>query len=254
MLDCKRIKKMKSLVFICPYFGKLPGDQMEIWLQTCKYNDTIDWYIYTDDYTEYHYPKNVKVNYLSFDEMKGRIQSKFNFPISLERPYKLCDYKPAYGYIFEEDTQSYEYWGYCDMTDTLFGDLRTFLSDVNLMKADKTLFWGHMSVYRNVPEVNRRFMIDSGVPITYKDVYQTSENMCFDEVREYSIDSIYRYHGFPFTRLDEMYHDINPLYYWFRISNIDQHFCTLPLDNEYRIYMWENGKLYEYRDMVSVYM
>lgn len=238
---------MKSLVFICPYFGKLPREQMELWLQTCKYNSTIDWYVYTDDQTEYQYPSNVKAVYVSFDKMKERIQSKFQFPISLERPYKLCDYKPAYGYIFEEDITGYEYWGHCDMSDSLFGNLRLFLTDEKLMQADKTLFWGHMSIYRNDPEVNRRFMMGSGSTIRYQDVFQNPENMCFDEVHEYSIDAIYKYHGIPYTRIDEMYHDINPLYYWFRISTIDENYIRSEPDNSYRVYKWEDGKLTEIR-------
>ena len=238
---------MKTIAFICPYFGKLPKDHIELWIKTCEYNPTIDWYIYTDDCTNYEYPDNVKVKNISFEQMKEKIQKKFDFQISLENPYKLCDYKPAYGYIFEEDISAYDYWGYCDMSDTFFGNLRLFLSDEIICQADKTLFWGHMSIYRNDYDVNRRFMLGTESLTTYKEVFQNPENMCFDELHEYSIDSIYKYNGFGFNRIDEMYHDISPLFWWFRICEVDQEFVQSKLDNVYRVYLWENGILKEIR-------
>ena len=42
-------------------------------------------------------------------------------------PYKLCDYKPVYGLIFDEDLQDYDFWGHCDV-DLIFGDIRKFIN------------------------------------------------------------------------------------------------------------------------------
>ena len=67
---------MKSIIFICPYFGKLPRNHMPIWLESCKYNSSIDWLIITDDTENYDYPINVKVKYMSFDKLKQKIQKK----------------------------------------------------------------------------------------------------------------------------------------------------------------------------------
>ena len=57
---------MFSIVFICPYFGKLPKGQFPLWLKSCENNPTIDWIIFTDDRTRYNYPKNVKVTYILY--------------------------------------------------------------------------------------------------------------------------------------------------------------------------------------------
>lgn len=92
---------MKKCCFIIPYFGKLPN-YFPLFLKTCQYNTNFDWLVFTDDGTEYDYPQNVQRVEMTFSELKQKIQSKFDFPISLSTPYKLCDYKPAYGYIFEE--------------------------------------------------------------------------------------------------------------------------------------------------------
>ena len=92
---------MKTILFICPYFGKLPIAHMKLWLLSCEKNPTINWLILTDDYTEeLKYPSNVKVVYTTLEAIKQQVQKMFDFPIYLDHPYKLCDYKPAYGYIF----------------------------------------------------------------------------------------------------------------------------------------------------------
>ena len=152
---------MKSILFICPYFGRLPEVHMRLWLQSCEKNPSVDWLILTDDKaTALPCPPNVKVIYTTLQEIKRQAQEKFDFTISLVTPYKLCDYKPAYGYIFSEYVKGYDLWGHCDMTDCIFGNLRKYLTDSFLSGADKFLFLGHMTLYRNSPEVNRRIFLD----------------------------------------------------------------------------------------------
>ena len=58
--------EMKSIVFICPYFGTLPKQHMELWLQSCSKNTDINWLIFTDANQEICLRKIVKVKYLSF--------------------------------------------------------------------------------------------------------------------------------------------------------------------------------------------
>ena len=55
--------------------------------------------------------------------MKERIQRIFDFPISLERPYKLCDYKPSYGEVFKDELAGYDFWGNCDI-DLVWGNIK----------------------------------------------------------------------------------------------------------------------------------
>ena len=58
---------------------------------------------------------------------------KLGFEVYLERPYKCCDLKPAYGVIFEEYLTAYSYWGHCDF-DLIFGDLQYFAPLTNKNK------------------------------------------------------------------------------------------------------------------------
>lgn len=108
-----------SIAYIIPYFGKLRKD-VKVWLESCRWNPDIDFLIFTDDESQYDYPSNVHVTITSFNNMKARIQKFFDFPITLNRAYKLVDYKVAYGEIFEEELRKYDYWGYCDM-DMMWG-------------------------------------------------------------------------------------------------------------------------------------
>ena len=46
---------------------------------------------------------------MTFNELRKLIQSKFDFEISLEKPYKLCDFRPAYGFLFEEYLKEFRF-------------------------------------------------------------------------------------------------------------------------------------------------
>lgn len=238
---------MKRILFICPYFGVLPKQHMELWLQSCEMNPNIDWLILTDDRTKYNYPGNVKVEYYSFLEMKEYIQRKFEFKISLEAPYKLCDFKPTYGYIFSEYLVGYDYWGHCDMSDCIFGDLRKFLDEFILSLNDKIGFLGHMTLYRNTDEVNKRFMLITKSGIQLRDILGVSENKAFDELTSYSINTIYNEYNFQSTRFDEMYVDISPIRFAFQASSYNEKYLHVYKKKVPMIFEWSSGCLFEYK-------
>lgn len=143
---------LSTLLLIIPFFGKF-NNYFHLFLKSCEYNPSINWLIITDDDTPYNYPSNVKVRYMSFAELRQKIQSNFDFPISLPHPYKLCDYKPAYGYIFAEELKGFDFWGHCD-NDLIFGDIRAFLTPDIFLKYDKILCKGHLSIFRNNEQMN----------------------------------------------------------------------------------------------------
>ena len=236
---------MKSVIIICPYFGKFPEYVMPLWLRSISFNKTINWLIITDDKSEYNYPSNVKVVYSSLNETKSHFQKHFDFDISLERPYKLCDYRPAYGVLFSDYTKGYDYWGYCDIGDTIFGDLRSFINDAMNSDADKIMYFGHLSLYRNVERVNKAFLLHaSDKSKNIKNVFGVNESCIFDEIGEYSIHRILLDNGFNEVRLDSSYIDISPMRFAFSRSLYDKDFKHL-IDYSRRIISWENGKLYD---------
>lgn len=235
---------MKTIAFICPYFGKLPSDTFRLWLLCCKFNTSINWLLFTDDRTSFDYPANVKVVYTTLKDFSSRIQKKFAFNISISSPYKLCDFKPTYGYVFDEELKGYDYWGHCDLSDCIFGDLRKFLTDDYLCSAEKLLFLGHMTIYRNTPDVNERIFLPtkSGKTLDY---ILNGENKAFDELNPYSINTIYLENGYKISRQDQMYVDVSPMRYAFQQSCYDSDFKQYYAKKEPMIFEWNNGKLFE---------
>lgn len=233
---------MKSIIYIIPYFGKLP-ELMPVWLHTCKMNPTVNWLIFTDDRQKLNYPSNVKVIYMSFEELRKYIQSFFDFEISLERPYKLCDYKVAYGEIFEKYISKYDFWGYCDL-DLIWGDIRAFLTDEILGTYDKIGQFGHSTIFRNDIEVNQRYRLELNGEYPYRDVFQCVNNCMFDEG---ILDSIYTNLGKEIYR-EINFVDLSALHYNFFIS----HFAVDDAKKD-QIFVWRRGKLFrQYIDKRSI--
>lgn len=188
MEDSKGI--MKKIVFIIPYFGKF-NNYFPLFLNSCEKNrEYCDWIIITDNNSNYLYPQNVQVIHLTFEEIQNKIKEKFEFQVSIEYPYKLCDYKPAYGYIFEDLISEYLYWGYCD-TDLIWGDFSLLLNHINIEKYDKIFDLGHCTIYKNNKTNNRRFMKSINGEKRYKVVYQSVGNCSFDEEYNKSINNIF---------------------------------------------------------------
>lgn len=170
---------MNKIGIIIPYFGNFPN-YFELWLACCEKNKEIDFLIFTDNVNTYNYPGNVHVSIISFREIKERIQSLYDFSISLDNTYKLCDFRPAYGEIFEKELLKYEYWGYCDV-DLIFGNIRKFITDDILEQYDKIFQRGHLSLMKNKFEITRLYRKTLGGEEVYKKVFSTKENCTFDE-------------------------------------------------------------------------
>lgn len=234
---------MKKCCFIIPYFGKLPN-YFEVFVKSCSYNKSYDWLIFTDDETNYTLPSNVKIIKMKFEELKHHIQQKFNFSISLETPYKLCDYKPAYGYIFESYISEYLFWGHCDL-DIIVGDMDNFITTEMLNQYDKLFCLGHLIMYKNNKENNRRFMHEINGERLYKKAFTTNEICVFDEFCEGSanINDIFLNEKRAVYMKDlSLNFDIGHTKFIKRTFNYKTHKFE---DEKYKkaLYLWNKGKL-----------
>lgn len=168
-----------TCALIIPYFGKFKN-YFDVFLKSFSYNPQFDLLLITDNNETYLYPSNVKKLNMSFEQFRELVQSKFDFNISLEKPYKLCDYKPAYGYICEQWLEGYDYWGHCDC-DLIFGDLSP-VEHILSEEYDKVFTAGHLTIYKNTYENNRIFMGEIDGLSLYQKVYQSPKIYAFDEV------------------------------------------------------------------------
>ena len=136
---------LPSIRLVVPFFGPLPP-HLPLVLRSMAANPDVSWLLMTDQRVT-GAPPNVTVQMWSFEDLVTRIRDFFDFEVSLEEPYKLCDFRPAFGAIFAEELAGYDFWGHCDL-DLIFGRIRDHLPAV-AFEADKVLFNGNFSLYRN---------------------------------------------------------------------------------------------------------
>lgn len=240
---------MKELCFIIPYFGCF-SNYFLLFLKTCCLNNNFDWLIFTDDNTNYIYPPNVHKISMTFFECQKLVQSKFECNVQLRNPYKLCDLKPMYGYIFEEYINEYRYWGHCD-TDMLMGDLNSTLTKNFLDKYDKLFCLGHMTIYRNTIENNRIFMSEYNNRYIYKEVLETPSICWFDEEwnNDYNINRIFISQNKSVFNKDlslniSMSHNDFRRTKYVGIENTTAPYGYEIEKKKEALYLWDNGQLY----------
>lgn len=179
-----------KIKIIIPYYGKLSYN-FPFWLKSCEWNKNIEFMLITDVNISNDIPRNVEIVNIKFSDLKLLIEKKLKRKILLTRPYKLCDYKPLYGFIFSEYLKGYDYWGYCDM-DMIFGDLDHFFQKYELEKYDKFLKYGHLSLYRNNDKINTLFYKSDN----FNKIFESEDTYGFDE--ENGINDVFYNENLPF--------------------------------------------------------
>ena len=250
---------MKKICMVVPYFGKLP-QSFNFFLLSCAYNPDVDWLLLTDDDRPLPYPENVHGVVMSFDALRARFQTKFSFPLSLERPYKLRDYRPAYGFLLEEELRGYDFWGCCDV-DMMFGDIGVFITEDMLSRYDQIGRMGHFSLYRNTPEINLLFTAAAGEEEPYRRIFTTEENCMFDEWGAPGIRDLFRQAGKPTCDLDCIA-DISPDDSYFRTAvfqpekqrwSYGKENCMGCWDRGRAFLMWKKGSYWKNKEVLYLH-
>lgn len=171
---------MKSIILILPYFGKWP-----IWFEahlcSINKNPTVSWLIITDCLLPEKYPENIKFIHTSLSELNEKINEIVEVTVPLTTR-KFCDLKPAYGAIFSEHIEQYDFWGFCDM-DIIWGDIRKFITNeilesFDIISSRKGAISGHFNLFRNNSSLNNLY---KDVP-NYKQLFEESKLRRFDEI------------------------------------------------------------------------
>lgn len=226
---------MKSIVLIFPYFGTLPI-QYEMWRASALQNPSVDFMFFTD--ADVEPAKNIIVHKMQFSDFQRIAQKAFDFPIVLDRPYKLCEYKQAYGYILKDYIKDYDFWGFGDL-DLVYGDIRAFITE-EALSHKFLLGWGHLTLLHNDEDTNSYFMKRIDGYQDYKDAFTTSSITFFDE---------YDHRG-----CSDKWRDCRPEDCWLEepFDNVSKpkqsyHFCSLNRGWEQVVFEHINNKLYMVR-------
>jgi hypothetical protein len=235
---------MKKIIFIIPYFGKLPF-WMSFFLASCKTNSTINWIIYTDQIYRGDIPNNVQFVHYTFSAYKALVSEKLDINFNPSNPYKLCDIKPALGFVHQGDIAHYDYWGFSDI-DLIYGDLRTYFTDEKLAKyqlhsTHATRVAGHLCIVKNSPQMNEAFKRAKN----WKTIFEDPAHYAFDEK---GFSKIFLKHKNSPKWIQKVAKLFNP---WLNYANFMEAFSTpnarIPwLDGSFNFpteWVWKNGKL-----------
>src|SRR5258708_2751548 len=173
---------MNSIAILICWYGKYPW-YFSYFVYSCSYNPSIDFIIITDNETNIpEQPDNLKIIHKTLDDLKKCAFKKFGFKVNMDYPYKLCDFKPAYGLLFDEYVRNYNFWALSDL-DIIYGDLRNFfteelLNDIDFISVRHDYCTGCFSLFRNNKTMNTLFKKSKD----YKKAFTSHDYLGFDEL------------------------------------------------------------------------
>lgn len=170
---------MKSIALLSVYLGRLPG-WLPIWLNSCATNNDIEFYLITDHPQDVPYvPTNVKIITMSISEIRGRFSRAAGFSVELQKPYKICDFKPLFGSAFQDLIGGVDFWGHTDI-DMFFGRLRHFLTEDRLKKHIRLYVAGHLSLFRN-NDIGNQLYRRPNKRLDWRTAFTNPQSYHFDE-------------------------------------------------------------------------
>ena len=170
---------MKSIGIVVFYFGNYPWYH-NYFIESCRRNPSVDFLFFSDNVTVKNEEGNIIYFPLTLIEFNFLASKKLGFIINVLNGLKICDFRPAFGLIFEDFLSKYDFWGYSD-TDIILGNLRNFLDDEVLqndyisVKDDYPS--GFFSIFKNNITINNLFKKSKD----YRSLFNKKENTLFEE-------------------------------------------------------------------------
>ena len=222
-----------KIAIITCWQGNFPA-YFPLWVKSCESNPNVDWLLFADREPDMALPKNVIFYPMTMGDMQQRVQEQLKLAgKGLTSPYKLCDFRPAYGWLFEKELTGYTHWGHCDI-DLVWGCFEDFLTDELLNAYDKIYTKGHLSIYRNAKEVNERIWDKSSV-YPFEVVSETPNFYAYDELT--GIERVYRKRGYAYYN-EAPYVDVSVRCESSFLFNVTEK------NREKQAFYWEDGKVY----------
>ncbi|SDS24452.1 hypothetical protein SAMN05216598_0975 [Pseudomonas asplenii] len=149
------------ILFIIPYFGSWPF-WMPFFLESCRHNPDIDWLLFSDCGIPENTPPNVTIESMSFGDYCQHVSRRLEIDFAPKAAYKLCDIKPALGYIHADRLEGYDFWAFGDI-DLVYGNLREYftaerLAGYDLFSTHERRVAGHLCLMRNTKRKREVFM------------------------------------------------------------------------------------------------
>jgi hypothetical protein len=153
---------MSRIALMIFYAGSLP-DYFRYFLESFARNQdaNVDLFLFNDQFSEPETIGNLKKIPLTFEQFNQLASQKLQIPVNTDWGYKLCEFKPAFGVIFEDYLKDYDFWGYCD-PDIILGKISSFITEETLeiydvITASQVQLVGHFTIFRNCETVTNLF-------------------------------------------------------------------------------------------------
>lgn len=172
---------MKKIALLTCWYGTYPW-YFPYFIHSCVFNPTVDFIIVTDNLELIpNKTDNIKIVHKTLDELKTTASERLGFVVNIDYPYKLCDFKPAYGFIFPEIIAGYDFWGIGDI-DLVYGNIRDFMTEeilnsYDIISSRHDYITGSFCLFKNNEQMNSLFMQSKD----YREVFSSSNHFCFDE-------------------------------------------------------------------------
>lgn len=133
-------------LLIAPWFGPLPS-WFTLWSQNIA------------RLTPHGYDLHVTTDRIDFNQ---RVKQTLGIENAIQDDgRKACDYRCAFGLIYADLTEGYEFWGTTDL-DMVYGRVEQWVTDdflnaIDLHSNHPTYVSGPWSLYRNIDDVNTLF-------------------------------------------------------------------------------------------------
>jgi hypothetical protein len=152
-------KEGSSICFIILWYGKLPS-----YFNQFKYSldgQPFDLLFITNQPLPGYLPKNVIWQIIEWDALLLHFEKTLQTKLKIESAYKLCDFKPAFGFLFSDYLKEYEFWGCLD-TDLVMGDFekiinKDFLDQFDFISGLEAYVTGSFFLLRNTAANNLIF-------------------------------------------------------------------------------------------------
>jgi hypothetical protein len=128
---------------------------MEYFIESCLRNKDFNWLFYGNLKITIPLPNNIQLKKADIADFTHLASTKLGYTVALADPYKICDFRPAFGQIFEDFLKGFEFWGYSDM-DIIYGNFSHFISvqqldTYDIITSRREYAAGHFTLYRNNP-------------------------------------------------------------------------------------------------------
>ncbi|NRA16437.1 MAG: hypothetical protein HRU04_13145 [Oceanospirillaceae bacterium] len=170
---------MDKIALLSPYYGALPKN-FSFYANSLANNLKIHVYMFTDCSYDGFIPENLHFIKSDIEHFKSLVKDKLGIDASINNGYKLCDFRPAYGLIFEDYITDYEFWAMGDV-DVIYGSVLDNFpknwQDFDVLSMVPEWLSGSLCVFRNIAKINQLYLSST----SWEEVFSSEKSFAFDE-------------------------------------------------------------------------